>query len=158
MVLYLKYVKTKIKSFKTISFPPTCLRVIPYGCVLHNTILNVDVFFTELGCYHWVGRGEYSVRQHAVAVLYMGDLYLLVHVALNFCIHGCIITDVGVTFSVLRHDLFKSLDANWLVIKHFGIHTCMNLYLELSWFISWIIKIWSYHTRSYWPTLASSNV
>ena len=27
-------------------------------CVLHNSLLTLDVFFTEHGCNHWVGWGE----------------------------------------------------------------------------------------------------
>lgn len=90
-----------------------CLLVF-FVCVLHNSSLTLDVFFTEHGCNHWVGWGEFLLSKFsATAICQASFCFLLPSLNILWLLPGF---DFDVTFSEflkLFLSYMYSLSFNW---------------------------------------------
>ena len=94
-------------------------------CVLHNSLLTLDVFFTEHGCNHWVGWGEFFALQIQHG-FYLSIIFLFL---LPFLIAGIMIATRGldVTFSEF-----------------------LELFLSCMYFLSVEVYLWQNSILGYW--------
>ena len=90
-------------------------------CVLHNSLLTLDVFFTEHGCNHWVGWGEcFALQiQHECYLSRSSFCFLL-----PFLITGLMIA----TRAWLWCDLFR-VSRIILILHVFLVYGGITLYL-----------------------------
>lgn len=108
-----------------------CLLVF-FVCVLHNSSLTLDVFFTEHGCNHWVGWGEFLLSKFsATAICQASFCFLLPSLNTLWLLPGF---DFDVTFSEflkLFLSYMYSLSFNWFHNTLLWSHTLYYVYWPL---------------------------
>ena len=119
-------------------------------CVLHNSLLTLDVFFTEHGCYHWVGWGEFFALQ------IQHDCYL--SIIFCFLLAFLIAVPMIATSTWLWCDLFRV--PRIILILHVFLVFYIEVYDKIQFSVIIDIKsskLYKHQSKAKWQQADSTN-